>query len=177
MRLVLLIAFFLQATLPIPRTTLTPTVRTGFTHGVVVWIDNAGVRHKEQITQAQYLAIGNGAPPQPTAFVGTAQDWITLWRTPFRAWALGGRPSLNTITAEPVLGSAELEPLTSRVHIYTGDDLDTGLAPELVLLPGEYTGVFPNISTSTARCGLTVTNGQIQPGNLNVACSNTTRGR
>lgn len=162
----------------IPRTDLVVPVRAGSTHAAIVWIDSGGVLHKEKITQAAYAAIpAAGAPPRPSTFTGTAVEWVRTWTgpgtqaDPRKAWAVGGRPTLTTSSGEPELGTVERDPVTGRVLVYTGEDIDAGLAPTLGLAATEYVGVFPVISTVAAKCGLTIIAGQIQPGNLNVACS------
>lgn len=187
---VLILTLFLSIpanaqTRAIPRTDLTVATLTGTAHGVILWVDLAdptpsrcgapgSMKRKEQLTQAQYLAIGNGVPETPASFVGTRQDWIAVWNSG-RACAGGGRPRLTTPSGEPVLGTAERNAVNGTVVVYTGDDIDIGATPRLTFRSNEYTGTFPNISTTAAKCGLTITSGQIQPGNLNEGCARLTR--
>lgn len=158
-------------TRPIPSVPLTVAVRTGSTHATLVWIDSKGVSHKERITEAAYAAIPNaGAPPMPATFTGTQRQWSDTW-TNGLAYAAGGRPTLTTPSGEPVMGTSERVPATGRVTLYTGDDIDVGVAPSVTLESTQYTGTFPAISTVAARCGIVVIAGVIQAGTLNETCA------
>lgn len=154
----------------IPAAPVSAIVRTGAVHAAVVWVEN-GVRRKERITQAQYAANPRNNPP--AGFGGTAQEWAQLWDSR-QAYALGGRPTLNTPSGEPELGTIELQ-ADGSVWVYLGDDLDVGAVPSVVLSSAEYVGPFPNITTPGPKCGLSIIAGQIQAGTVNASCSRNSR--
>lgn len=171
MKTIMLMLLLFQAVRPLPQRPVDPLVLTGGTHGAMIWQTFDGVWHKERITQEQYNSLPSPMP-KPMTFTGTDQEWMDLLIAG-KVKAFGGRPTVSTPTGEPVLGTMQVTNAVrgTRYTLYTGDDLDLGQAPRLVLTPEEVSGTFPEISTIEPVCGVTITNRIIQQSNLNVNCA------
>jgi hypothetical protein len=163
----------IQANKSIPATSLSVPAALGTTHAKVIWTDKNGNSGVSILTDAQYAAIGNGAPPKPVSFSGTAQDWIDTWqgKNGAHAIAIGGRRDVNTGSKEHGLGTVEAMG-GGRFRIYLGDpDLDGFL---ILTAQDIVSGSMPNIII-TPKCGLvTGVAGQIS-GNVDLACAKGTR--
>lgn len=153
----------------IPPTSMADRVLTGMTHGAFVWTDRQGGLHKAKITQAEYDAL----PLKPPSAGLTDAAWADILARPGFWKAAGGRETLNTPSGEPVRGTARRSP-SGVITIYTGDDLDIGIAPKIHIPSGEYTGTYPSITTNRSQCGTNIVKG-VWEGNLDEACARNSR--
>ena len=129
---------------------------TGARRAYLKWRTAAGRWEKQEITEAQYAALGN-PPALPTGFVGGVVAWRLAWESR-NALAIAGRPVFNSVDGDA--HPAAFQRLPGGRLLICLDDLDNGIV--LLLDLADYTGTPPNITLAKPIAkvpGLSIVNG------------------